>query len=297
MSKPNPAPPFRLPTSRQWAFAKLVSSPSMTASDAYRAVYGPRLGERSAQTEWTEASRLAASPTIVWAVEQIRSGNFAPAKVERLRKKAHAVLARRAINRILAERGRRAEVLLAAREVQGPQRRLETPQRAAWRSFHRALRLVMQAKGGQPTFLLPAQRTELIFRRLGPAVLPEPLPTVAPLSAAPAEPDDEHLAELEELVREQRARTAERFPSPQPEVPEPEPAPELNANQYDESIKAVTALRVVGASPSPAPGGGWVWEVRPIPGYFGRGAFQRRRVWKPIDNNHETPARNRENHE
>jgi hypothetical protein len=252
----------RSPTAQQWQFARLIAI-GIQATSAYRMTYPPRVQSRNPQTEWSNASRLAHCPAVVWAVERIRAGNWAPPKVERLKQRERAILARRAIARILQERGRRADVILSGRELSGPHPE-EQPRKQAWRMFLRACGAVQQAKGALPTFLTPQQKVEMIFARLAPIALPELEPP--PPAATAAEE-----AELDELVRAQRAGRDQPDPSPLEEVPKPKPGhfPQVMPAEAE----AVCKLRRSGAASS-APSGRW--ELVPVAGTF---PPRRRRVW------------------
>src|SRR5262245_58687303 len=269
---PQSLKPVCLPTEQQWKFATLIAAGLISASDAYRLVY-PGRGRRQERTVWNHASALARHPKVVWAVAKIRAGDLVPTKVERMQQKAHAIFAQRAINRILGERGRRADVILSGRELSGPHPE-EHPRKQAWRTFLRSCQAVQRAKESR---LSHAEKVEIIFRHYAPPIVPPHLLT-APLHFPEPDPC---LAELVDQVRaQQRALETERIsaapePAPDEEQSVPQPGDFPHAMPVESaSASSIATLRAVAASASPAPTG--EWRLLPVPGLF---PPRTRRVW------------------
>jgi hypothetical protein len=268
-------PPSRLPTPAQWRYAELIAAGCMSQTSAYRLLYPPRRGERSPDTERVSAARLAHSPAVAWAVARIRAGDTGPAKVERIKQKMRAVWKERALNRILRDGGRRADVLLAGREIHGPHPE-EHPRKQAWRVFLRAARAVQSAK--EPK-LSAAEKIAIVFRHYAPPiVLPDLLIqgqlAALPLSSAASDPGlvelTEHIRDQQQAIEEKRAAAKPSCePNPEPAGPQPGhfPHPLPPAASPDLPVVASTATM-------PSPGGRW--EYIAIPGRF---PPQRKRIW------------------
>jgi hypothetical protein len=262
---PNREEATRPPTAQQWRFAQLIVAQCMTVTDCYRAVYPARRGTRSAQTEWAEAARLRRHPSVIWAIERITAGDQLPVKVQRIQRKMQARLARRAVDQILRERGRRADTILAGRELHGPHPE-ELPRKQAWGVFLRACQAIQTAKGGNVWFLPPEERTRLVFEHFAPIVPPEPFGE-RPL---PPGESDAHTAEIGALIRTQQLAHIRRAFVPdtgtQPGCSPQEPA-------VADDTSSIAAPRSAAGAPVSGE-----WRLLPVAGSF---PPRRRRVWIP----------------
>jgi hypothetical protein len=228
-------------TAQQEQFSRLVADGHSFVA-AYRLVYPPRNGTRSARAELVAAKRAAHRPLVEQRIEQLREELLASDPVE-MRRRANAALSQILAKRLDPRYRRTALDVL---------RRLDEQDREAMRADQETYRTALaqmaalEAMEGGPT------------KRTRSTKLPAKEHTPADI--------DQIIADIDQLVAAQRhSRDSE---------PLPIPVLELRPNDPPQAASEVTPIKEEPVSQAAAPQASGFKLVRK-PGHFGKGGWMR----------------------